>query len=320
MSTPRPDGGRRLTAALEELGWRSRDAPPDARWIRLVCRHSGMFVRAHYCFHRRCHRSTALRLVRRLVERGVAREHPLPREAPGRRLCHIFAKSLYRALGIPDVRHRKFPADSALTWRRLLSLDAVIEDPERDWLPAEADKVRYCEARGVPADAMPRKDYRNPVTGATTTRFFSPWKLPVAGSPERATFVYADPGRDTDSELASWAAEHTRLWSRLRDAGVHVDVLVVARTVTGVERARRWLDARIGRGDALDPEREKRFQRLDAALRSRDPVLLREEGGFMAVVRAHGALMRTRRAARALPVDSFSARVAIRVAGDGYAE
>ena len=319
MSTPRTAGGRQLTAALEELGWRSRDAPPDARWIRLVCQHSGMFVRSHYCFHHRCHRSTALRFVRRLVERGVAREHPMPREAPGRRLCHIFAKSLYRALGIPDVRHRKYPADSALTWRRLLSLDAVIEDPERHWLPAELDKVRYCEARGVPPDAMPRKDYRNPVTGATTTRFFSPWKLPIAGSPDRATFVYADPGRDTVSELGSWTAEHARLWSRLRDAGVHVDVLVVACTVQGVSRASRWLDARIGH-QALNPEQEKRFQRLDTALRTRDTELLREEGGFMAVVRAHGALMRTRRAARGLPIDSVSARVAIRVAGNGYVE
>lgn len=318
MSAPRPAGGRRLAAALEELGWRPRDAAPDARWIRIVCQHSGMFVRAHYCAHRRCPRSTALRLVRRLVARGVAREHPMPREAPGRRLCHIFGKSLYRALGIPDVRHRKFPADSALTWRRLLSLDAVIADPERHWLPAEADKVRYCEERGVPTDAMPSKNYRNPVTGATTTRFFSPWKLPIAGSHDRATFVYADPGRDTVSELASWTAEHTRLWSRLRGADVHVDVLVVGRTVRGVARARRWLEVRIGNGQAADPEREARFQRLDKALRTRDPELLREEGGFMAVLREHGALMRTRRAGRALPIDAFSARVASRVAGDGY--
>lgn len=319
MSTPRTNGGRRLEAALEALGWRRRDASPDARWIRLVCEHSGMFVRAHYCFHRRCHRSTALRLVRRLVERGVAREHPMPREAPGRRLCHIFAKSLYRALGIPDVRHRRFPADSALTWRRLLSLDAVIEDPDRAWLPGEADKVRYCEERGVPAEALPRKDYRNPATGATTTRFFSPWKLPLAGSPDRATFVYADPGRDTVSELASWTAEHTRLWSSLRDAGVLVDVLVIARTVQGVDRASRWLDAKTAHLDLFEPEEQERFQRLDRALRSRDPELLQAEGGLMAVVRAHGALMRSRRARATPPIDRFAARVAIRVAGDGYA-
>lgn len=320
MNTPRSAGGRRLTAALVDLGWRRRDAAADARWIRLVCEHSGMFARSHYCFHRHCHRSTALRFVRRLVDRRVAREHPMPPEAPGRWLCHIFAKSLYRALDIPNVRHRRFPADSALTWRRLLSLDAVIGEPERNWLPAEADKVRYCEERGVPADAMPRKVYRNPVTRAETIRFFSPWKLPIAGSADRATFVYADPGRDTVSELATWTAEHTRLWTSLRDAGVHVDVLVVGRTLPGLGRARRWLDARIGRDEDADPEQEKRFQRLDTALRTRDPQLLQEEGGFMAVVRAHGALMQERRRASALPIDSFSARLAIRVAGDGYVE
>ena len=283
-----------------------------------MCQHSGMFVRAHYCHHRRSSRTSAFRFVRRLVDRGVAREHPMPREAPGRRLCHIFGKSLYRALRIPDIRHRKFPADSALTWRRLLSLDAVIEDPERDWLPAEADKVRYCAERGVGADALPSRVYRNPVTGHETVRYFAPWKLPVAGSPQRATFVYADPGRDTISELTSWTEEHTRLWSSLRDAGVHVDIAVIARTVQAVERAERWLAARTGGGRELSAGDEERFLRLDTALRTKDPELLRKEGGFMAVVRAHGALMRKRRPASALPIDAFSARVASRVAGDGY--
>ena len=166
--------------------------------------------------------------------------------------------------------------------------------------------MRYCEERGVPAEALPRKDYRNPATGATTTRFFSPWKLPLAGSPDRATFVYADPGRDTVSELASWTAEHTRLWSSLRDAGVHVDVLVVARTVQGVDRATRWLDAKTAHLDLFEPGEQERFQRLDRALRSRDPELLHAEGGLMAVVRAHGALMRSRRARANAPPSTAS--------------
>ena len=302
-------------AALADLGWSSR----DARWIRLVCLHSGMFVRAHYCFHHRCHRSTALRFVRRLVDRGVARERPMPREAPGRRLCHIFAKPLYRALQIPDVRHRKFPRDTTLTWRRLLSLDAVIEDPDRNWLAGEDDKVRYCKTLGIPRDAMPSRTYRNPVNGHKTVRFFAPWKLPVAGSPGRATFVYADPGRDTVSELSSWATAHTRLWSALRAATVHVDIEILARTAEGARRAGRWLAARTGGVEHLNPREEARWQHLDTALRTKDPELLHQEGGFMAVVRAHGALMQKRNSVSALPVDTFTARVARRVAGDGYA-
>ena len=314
--------GRHLARSLEadlvelgHLGWSGR----DARWIRLVCQHSGMFVRAHYCHHHRSHPSSALRFVRRLVERGMARERPTPTGARPKRLCHIFAKPLYRALRIPDVRHRKFPRETTLTWRRLLSLDAVIEHPDRAWLPTEDDKVRYCRTLGIPRDAMPARTYRNPVTGHETVRFFAPWKLPVAGSPERAKFVYADPGRDTVSELSSWVTAHTRLWSALRAAGVLVDLAIVARTFAGASRAGRWLAARTGGVERLDPSEEARWQQLDTALRTNDPELLKREGGFMAVVRTHGALMRKRNSVPALPVDAFTARVARRVAGDGYA-
>ena len=301
-------------AGLEDLGWRGR----DGRWIRLVCQHSGMFVREHYCFHHRCYPSTASRFVRRLVDAGVAREHPTPMGARPKRLCHIFGKVLYRALRIPDIRHRKFPAFNPGTWRRLLSLDAVIEDPERAWLPGEADKVRYCDALGIPRAVLPAKTYRRPMDGDTTVRFFAPLKLPVSGSPGRATFVYADPGRDTVSELAGWADDHTQLWSELRTRGVHVDVAVVARTFTAASRAEGWLAARAGRKRELTAADEERWQRLDTALRTKDPELLQKEGDFMAVIRAHGALMQKRSTSGALPIDAFAARVARRVAGDGY--
>lgn len=301
-------------AALGELGW----SEADARWLRLVCHHSGLFVREQYCFHHDCHPSSALRFVRRIVERGIAREHPTPPGARPKRLCHIYAKPLYRALGIPDVRHRKFPGDGTLTWRRLLSLDAVIEDPDRSWLPAEGDKVGYCDALGIPRAVLPVRTYRSHRDGTTTLRFFAPLKLPLSGSPGRATFVYADPGRDTVSELATWAADHVHLWAALRGVGLHVDVAVVARSFTAAERAKRWLAARTGRRGALSADDERRWHRLDRALRTKDPELIAAEGGFMAVVRAHGALMRKRQPGNSLPLDAFDTRVARRVAGDGY--
>lgn len=243
------------------------------------------------------------------------------RDATGRppRLCHISGKSLYRALGTPDVRFRKYPADATLVWRRLLSLDAVIEDPDRAWLPSEADKVRYCEGLGIARDALPSKTYRNPVNGDATVRYFAPLKLPVAGSPRRATFVYADPGRDTASELATWAGEHAPLWSALRDAGVRVDIAVIARTVAGVRHAERWLKARtIGDGSVGPGEEEETLRRLTTAIENVDREVLARHGGFTAAVRLHATLARRVRAPRSLPVAAFSARVADRVAGDGY--
>ena len=37
-------------------------------------------------------------------------------------------------------------------------------------------------------------------------------KLPVAVDTETVTFVYVDPGHETDSELRSWGAAHGPLW------------------------------------------------------------------------------------------------------------
>ena len=306
--------GRRTTAeALQALGWRA----PDARWIRLVCLHSGMFLRTQYTHHHRCHRSSARRFVRRVVERGIAREHPMPYTVTGQKLCHIFAKGVYRALGSSDIRHRRIPAGGDLLRSRLLSLDAVIEEPERPWLSDERDKVRYCDELGVERRALPSKIYRG--RQAETVRFFAPWKLPVAGAPDRATFVYADPGRDSDSELARWAGAHASLWSALRTRGVHVDVAVLAATLAGASRSRRWLEARSGdRGEPFSPEDQEYFELLDTALRTQDQATIEAEGGFMSVVRAHGALMRKRQVIHTLPIDGFSTRVASRVGGDGY--
>ena len=241
----------------------------------------------------------------------------MPRTVTGQKVCHIFAKGVYRALGSSDIRHRRIPAGAHLLRSRLLSLDAIIEDPERPWLPDERDKVRYCEELGIERRALPSRTYRG--RQAETVRFFAPWKLPVAGAPDRATFVYADPGRESDSELDRWAREHAPLWTALRDRGVHVDVAVLARTLSGASRARRWLEARSGdRAEPFSPEDEERWQLLDTALRTKNPERLDAEGGFMAVVRAHGALMRKRRPTHTLPIDGFSTRVASRVAGDGY--
>jgi hypothetical protein len=260
-----------------------------------------------------------MRFVHRLVERGVARVYPLTRDrwshkTPG--FCHIFGVALYRALGSREIRHRRLPGGDLL-WARLLSLDAVIEEPDRPWLPDERDKVRWCDELGIPRAALPSKIYRG--REAETVRFFAPWKLPIAGAADRATFVYADPGRESGTELSRWAAEHTPLWAALRDRAVRVDVAVVARNHSSASRAYRWLEARSGApGVAWTPEDEERWERLDRALRSRDPELLEAEGGFMAVVRAHGAMMRTRRAWGGFPIDTFTTRVATRVAGDGY--
>ena len=46
------------------------------------------------------------------------------------RVCRIFSRSIYRALGVEDIRHRRTVSEAVLM-RRLLSLDYVLEHPMR---------------------------------------------------------------------------------------------------------------------------------------------------------------------------------------------
>ena len=55
------------------------------------------------------------------------------------RVCRIFSRRLYRALGVEDIRHRRTASPTVLM-RRLLSLDYVLEHPDLPWLPTEPRK------------------------------------------------------------------------------------------------------------------------------------------------------------------------------------
>ena len=79
----------------------------------------------------------------------LAVEEPIPviRRMDRTQACRITYKGIYRELGVPNVRHRRF-ADPAAYLRRLLSLDYVIEHPELEWLPTEEEKVLGLEFVG----------------------------------------------------------------------------------------------------------------------------------------------------------------------------
>ena len=90
------------------------------------------------------------------------------------------------------------------------------------------------EALGLSRRLFPCRHYAGHAQGRS--RHF-PRKLPLAVEEDRATFVYVDPGRDTDSELPSWGAAHARLWAALRARKRPVHVVAVARDDLRLERA-----------------------------------------------------------------------------------
>ena len=114
---------------LEPFGW----TVEEAEWVAMVCLHSGVFTRSQFQFHFRAHPMIAARFVSRLVKRGFAVEESVPAVGgTSTKVCWITHKQLYRALDIPHVRYRRY-ADPRVLFRRLLSLDYVIEHPDFEW-------------------------------------------------------------------------------------------------------------------------------------------------------------------------------------------
>ena len=120
------DRGRRLSMvehlrgrqkALEPLGWTGR----KAEWIALVCLDGeGVFSRAQLAFYLQMSRWQAFRFVQTLVANGFAAEDKLEDQ----KVCRIFNREIYQALGAEDIRHRRVASTEVLL-RRLLSLRAI---------------------------------------------------------------------------------------------------------------------------------------------------------------------------------------------------
>ena len=220
---------------LEPLGWTG----PDAEWIALVCLHSGVFTRGQFCDYFSTGRPQALRFVKALIERRAAVENERFMFSGGARPCRISSNAIYRALGVENIRHRR-KASKPVLIRRLLSLDFVLQHPAMNWLPAEPEKVEFFEKLGLPLRLLPRRIYYG--VAANQKRYFA-LKLPLAVDPETITFVYVDPGNQTDSELHSWGAVHGPLWDALRTKGRQVRVIGIGVENATVDRTARVLQA-----------------------------------------------------------------------------
>ena len=161
--TPRPVTVPTLqdrARVLAPLGWSGR----AAEWIALVALHTGVFTRSQWChFFDGANREAARVFVRALIDKQLAIEDERAIFPGGARAVLLTGKALYRALGIPDVRHRRGKdATTHVLMRRVLSLDYLIERPTLGWLPTEDDKVRRFEAFGIDRRTFPYRKYGQP--------------------------------------------------------------------------------------------------------------------------------------------------------------
>ena len=269
---------------LGRFGWTGR----KAEWIALVCLHSGVFTRRQATRFLATHHDRARRMVHALIEQGLAAEETVPGIRGIGRVCRIYSRRLYRAFGAEHIRHRR-PASPRVLMRRLLSLDYVIEHPDLPWLPTEPEKVAAFEALGIERRLLPSRLYRG---AAGDTRRYFPVKLPVAVAPNRAVFVYAEPGHDTVSGVRSWGTAHRGLWSALARRGHSVEAVAVGRTRDETERARRVLgrwSEDSGRGEA-DPGVADELARIERAIHRGAVEVLDEYGGLQAALKRSIAL------------------------------
>ena len=276
---------------LAPLGWSGR----EAEWLALVALHSGTFTRAQWRhFFDDPHREMVSRFVRALVEKQLAIEDERSIFPGGARAVLLTGKPIYRALGIPDVRHRRSKAATTIVLtRRLLSLDYIIERPTFGWLPTEADKVQRFEALGLDRRTFPYRLY-GPDGKPQTPRYFA-FKLPIAVDDQAATFVYVDAGQTTDSELRAWGAAHTPLWAALRARTFAVQVVGVGMGAEAADRAAPVLTYWTQDGDGTgvdnptgqtqaDPDIRQEIARLREGTMGGNRSLLGEWGGYKKAV------------------------------------
>ena len=250
----------------------------QAEWITLVCLHSGLFTRDQGETFLGTSRTTSKRFLRALLDARVS-GRPVAAAAiiDGRHTCRIFGKAIYRELGITNVRHRRESSIEA-TRRRLLSLDFVLDHPDLPWLPTEQEKVACFEQLGIDPALFPKRIYTGRANGRV--RYFH-IKMPIAVEPERATFIYIDPGMGTHTELHSWGAAHRALWEKLRESGRRIQVVAVAWEKHVLDRAGRVLTSWRGRGIT---EAEQEAIMLRQAIADTDWETLDRHGGIDAAI------------------------------------
>ena len=246
------------TAAVQALGW----SPADAHWLALVCLYSGVFTRRQYQDWHHRDQYAARRFVKRLTAAGVARDHPLPERHTPQRFCHVFGRSLYRALGIEHAHQRRL-GSPALLWRRLLTLDCLLAYPDANWLATGAEKLQYFFDRGYDEEELPQR-----LVGGRA--FHHVTLNPIAGEERSVSFVFPDPGHGTNRALRYWASDHLPLWEALRPEGVEVEVIVAVRDNRAKdlyeETLFRWTPA----GAALNEDELSFLQAIQEARRHPD--------------------------------------------------
>ena len=175
-------------AVIQRLGYNAT----EATFLYLVATHSGYFTRSQFLRYSQQSKGC---LVHRFTTKALNHGHATAKEYGYQTLVfHLFSRQIYGAIEKDNLRNRR-QLSKELIRTRLLILDFVLSDPNRQYLETEADKIRYFNRElGIPLPLIPSRTYKSRRSSSQTDRYFvdrSPIFL-IADPFPRPTFVYCD--------------------------------------------------------------------------------------------------------------------------------
>ncbi len=179
-----------------------------AELLCLAALHSGYYLRRQY---RRFLGIESGKREQRLIDKLLAHGHARqPRPESRTQLVHLCSHPFYRRIGQPENRHR-LRHSIAAAQVKLMGLDLVLAHPGRSFSPTEEEKLAcICRRLGIDLSLLPRRVYRSPKGGASTTRYFVD-KFPVFHPPSTISFVYVDAASVSCSGFETYLGQYFEL-------------------------------------------------------------------------------------------------------------
>ena len=170
--------------AMIEHGFTER----QAGFLTTVMLHAGVCLGRQYCAYAGIVRGQK---VHDFFRDLVANNHVSVYSRAHRKthLYHVHAKTLYRAIGEPNNRHRR-PVPLSRAIERLMVLDGVLADRRHRWLATEREKIaHFTRVTRLSRSELPHISFG--VQPDETVRYFAE-KLPIGIDPDgrRHVFIY----------------------------------------------------------------------------------------------------------------------------------
>jgi hypothetical protein len=194
----------------------------EARFLLLVALHSGLFLRRQFHAFAGIESGKQTKL---LADKLIRRRHAtLYAMANRSSIYHLSSKAIYKAIGHPDLRHRRFHGVDYVKTKQL-QRDYVLENSDCEYLPTEEEKVSFfTRVLGIPIEDLPFREYKTPQSKTVTRRYFVE-KYPITFRscappvvPWELRFYYVDPGFYRSSiDFLNFLRAYARLFAHFKE-------------------------------------------------------------------------------------------------------